>query len=58
LNSSLPLLAPDLRARKAMCDPVVLARESSNPTRHQSVRCQPPSKKKIDWKTCGLLQIH
>ena len=28
LNSSLPLSAPELRARKTMCDPVVLARES------------------------------
>jgi len=37
LNSSLPLLAPELRPRKATCDPVVLVRKSPNPAGHQSV---------------------
>jgi len=38
LNSSLPLLAPKLKSRKATCNPVVLARESLKPTRRQSVK--------------------
>jgi len=38
LNRSLPLLVPVLHTRKAMCDPVVLVRESSILTGHQSVK--------------------
>jgi len=37
LNSSLPLLAPELHARKVTCDPDVLAREFPKPARPQSV---------------------
>jgi len=37
LSSSIPLLVPELRMRKATCNPVVLAQKSANPTGHQSV---------------------
>ena len=38
LNSSLPLLVPELRAHKAMCDSVGLARESSKEAGRQSIK--------------------
>jgi len=37
LNSSLPLSAPELHTRKAMCDLVVLAQKLPKPTRHHKV---------------------
>jgi len=39
LNSTLPRLAPELRARKATCDPVVLTRKSP----------KAPGRQSIDW---------
>ena len=49
-NCSLPFSAPELRLLKAMCDPVVLARESSVPTGCQSVNCS--SSKTVAFILC------
>jgi len=40
LNSSLPLLAPELHAHKATCNLVVLACKSPNPSGRQSVKVE------------------
>ena len=37
LNSSLPFSAPELRARKDTCEPIVLARKSPNAAGRESV---------------------
>jgi len=41
LNSSLLISAPELRTRKAICDPVVLAQKSLKPIGRQSVKALP-----------------
>jgi len=54
LNSCLPLSMPELRAHKAMCDPVVLARKSLKRTGRQRVNtCHELfSSSHWGWKKC------